>query len=188
MHNLLLIDSKRRKDDPCAACREKPRLYQGLASAFDHFGPAAAIIRELKYSGRFQFAKDAAAFMVIQFIRLNWPIPDLIVRLPQSFLRGLFRGYNQSLLIAKEFGKLIERPVVDVLKKRSGEFSQTGLNRSQRNELSQDAFRWKNRSDFTGKTLLVIDDVMTTATTLRHCGAVLQESFPRRIYGMTLCK
>ncbi|HSW86573.1 MAG TPA: ComF family protein, partial [Rhabdochlamydiaceae bacterium] len=111
--------------------------------------------------------------------------PDMIVPVPQSFSRGMMRGYNQSLLIAQQFGKLIDRSAHNVLKRRNNDFSQTGLNRQQRNQLRSDAFQWKKPIDLSSKTVLVIDDVMTTSSTLRRCGDVLQEGFPKGIYGMT---
>jgi competence protein ComFC len=171
----------------CERCGEQRNPFKGLAAAFDHIGPAASFISALKYGGRFKLAKDAAAFMLVQFSRLHWPMPDAIVPVPQSFSRWMMRGYNQSHLIAQEFGKMIERPVYDLLKKKSGDFSQTGLNRQQRSQLSSDSFRWKKPKNVSDKTLLVIDDVMTTSATLRHCGAVLQEGFPKCLYGLTFC-
>lgn len=170
---------------PCGLCKEYSHPFKGLASAFEHIGPAAALVSELKYKGRFKLAKDLAAFMFVQFCRLDWPVPDMIIPVPQSFSRGMIRGYNQSLLIAEEFGKRIDRSPHNILKRRNSDFSQTGLNRQQRNQLRSDAFGWKKPIDLSDRIVLVIDDVMTTSSTLRRCGAVLQEGFPKGLYGMT---
>lgn len=171
----------------CGHCRQEKSFFSGLGAAFEYYGPAATLIRELKYSGRFRFAKDAAALMLVQFTKLNWPLPDLVVPVPQSFASWLRRGYNQSLLIAREFGLLIDRPVLDLLKKKSGALSQTGLSRQQRKALDPHMFAWKKTYPVSGMTLLLIDDVMTTSTTLRHSAGVLQEGFPKSLYGLTFC-
>ena len=156
-------------------------------AAFDYFGPAAALVRDLKYGGRIGLATSMASYMALQFFRLEWPQPDLIVPVPLSFAHFLTRGYNQSLLLAEELGKILNVPVADPLKRSSETFSQSGLDKEHRLRLSAEAFTWKKQSDIADKTLLLIDDVTTTKTTLSHCAARLQEGFPRRLFALTFC-
>lgn len=171
----------------CDKCRQRIPSFKKAAAVFDHLGPAAALIHALKYNNRPDLAKDFAAFMIVQFTRLNWPIPDLIVPVPQSLSHYVMRGYNQSTLIANEFAKLLECPCLDLLKRHSGTFSQMGQNRDQRESLSEDNFSWKKSHLISDKTILLIDDVMTTGTTLRHCASMLQQGFPEAIYALSFC-
>jgi competence protein ComFC len=157
------------------------------AAAFDYFGPAATLVQQLKFARRVFLAKEIAAFLVIQLFRLGWPLPDLLVPVPQSWIRRLSRGFNQSQLIAQEMGALLNRPSVDLLKRRSGDFAQVGLDRQQREALSAQAFSWKRAFDLSDQTVLLIDDVMTTGRTLGCSAEILQESFPKAIYGLTCC-
>jgi ComF family protein len=125
---------------------------------------------------------------VAQFFRLDWPIPDVIVPVPISLTRWLDRGYNQSALIAKEMSTLLEVPALDVLKRRSGDYSQAGLSYAQRKTLSSNSFLLKKSLSIQEKTVLLIDDVYTTGTTLACSAEALCAGFPEHIYGLTLCK
>lgn len=171
----------------CEECSSKPSPLQQALAAFAHEGPAAAMVHQLKYEDCPHLAKDAAALMVVQWVRLNFSLPDLIVPVPQSFAHSLKRGYNQSLLIAEEMGKMLQRPVDELLKRSGSMFSQTGLSRTQRKQLPNDIFEWKKRKNISGLKVLLIDDVMTTATTLRHCALLLQQGFPKSVGGFAFC-
>lgn len=84
--------------------------------------------------------------MVVQLIRLEWPLPDFLIPVPQSFMHRLSRGYNQSQLIANEMSKLLNIPTYDCLKRSPDAFPQTALNRKQREQLSHDTVSLKNMS------------------------------------------
>ncbi|MEI8365131.1 MAG: ComF family protein [Parachlamydiaceae bacterium] len=172
----------------CQSCLEYPLLFDRVASAFDYEGPPATLIKQLKYGGQIHLAKGAAAFLVAQFISLEWPMPDVIVPMPSSFLRRLERGFNQSLLIAETFGQLVNRPVKDILIRTSGDFSQAGLNHEQRLKLRSSSFELKPGISLHDKCVLVIDDVMTTGSSLRCCAEALLPSFPKSLYAMTVCR
>jgi len=172
----------------CEACRKGGRSLQLMAATFEHIGPAACLVHAFKYAGRGDLAPDLAAWMVAQLVRLKWPFPDLVVPVPQSLSHFLSRGYNQSLLLAEEIGRFIERPIKDVLQRKSGGFSQSALNKTQREKLSQELFAWKCPYDVSDKTLLLIDDVLTTGRTLRCCAEVLREGFPKKVYCLTFSR
>lgn len=171
----------------CKECRENPPVFKRLAAAFDYMGPAATLLQNLKFHQQPGFAKSAAAYMVIQWERQNWPMPDLIVPTPQSFMHWLTRGYNQSALIAEEIGKLLDRPVANLLKRSSGAFSQSRLSQTQRKDLCSHSFSWKTEKELSDQTILLIDDVITTGATFRRCAAAIQEGFPAAIYGLAFC-
>ncbi len=171
----------------CPICAHKTSAVKKRAAAFDYMGPMATLVHQLKFAKRFPLAKDFAAFLVVQLDRLNWPLPDLLIPVPQSFTRKLIRGFNQSELIAQEMSCLLQRPCLNLLKRRSGDFSQMGQDRAQREALEASAFSWKKFHDLSDKTLLLIDDVMTSGTTLNHCATLLDEASPAAIYALTVC-
>lgn len=171
----------------CARCRERPPPFRRLGAAFDYTGPAATLIHHLKSGQAPYLARDLAAFMVVQLTRFRWPWPDLLVPVPLSFTHFLKRGYNQSRLLADEMGKLMNLPVWDPLRKSSAYLPQMGQDREQRESLSSDCFSWKHFQPMENKTLLLVDDVVTTGTTLRHCTRLLQEASSKAIYALTAC-
>lgn len=132
-------------------------------------------------------AKGASAYLTAQFLLLDWPLPDVIVPVPISFTRWFQRGYNQSFLLASGLGEMINRPVQEALLRKSGDFSQAGLNHRQRISLSGETILMKKHQGLQDKCILLIDDVMTTGTTMHKCAEALSEECPGRIYGLTLC-
>lgn len=172
----------------CPSCfRCKPVLHR-TAAAFDYAGPASTLVKRLKYAGQPYLAKGAGAFLAGQFLQLDWTMPDLLVPVPMAFTHWIERGYNQSMLLAESLGNILNVPVKNVLKRRSGDYSQAGLTFKQRMELSGNSFSLFEGEDLADKTIVLIDDVMTTGSTLRLCAEALIPGCPRNIYGLTLCR
>lgn len=172
----------------CFTCQQNPPVWHRAASALDYVGPAVTLVTAMKYGNQPYIAKGAAALMASQLSKLDWPFPDLIVPVPIPFTRWIQRGYNQSGHLAKYLGMMVERPVCQALKRRSGDFSQAGLSSKQRKELKSDSFTLVKKNALEDKIVLLIDDVMTTGSTLKCCAEVLLEGVPKNIYVLTVCR
>jgi ComF family protein len=159
-----------------------------MAAAFDYIGPAATLVRRLKYADQPYLSKGAGAFLAAQWIHLNWPPPDFLVPVPLSFMHWMERGYNQSRLLCESMSRILNVPIADVLRRKSGDYSQAALSRKQRVEFEHHTIELKKNPSLLGKTLLLVDDVMTTGTTLRKCGEVLLEGRPAKLYSLVLCR
>ncbi len=169
-------------------CKTKEQLFAGCASVFDYEGPASSIIKKMKYADMPFLSKGVAAYMVSQFIQLDWPLPEVIVPVPLSFTHQLQRGYNQSAEIAHEFGDFLKVPVESVLIRNKSGYSQAGLLRDQREKLSEETFSLRNGVDIANKRVMLIDDVYTTGSTLRCAAEALCHGFPFELYALTFCK
>lgn len=172
----------------CPACFHKKLLLTKLAAAFDYVGPAATLIKKMKYSNQPYLAEGAAAYLAAQFLELNWPMPDVIIPVPMAFTHWIDRGYNQSQLLAASLAKILGRPIQEALRRKSGDFSQAGLSRQQRLALDGKLIRLKKGQKLHDKTILLIDDVTTTGSTLNKCAEALIEDCPSAIYGLTVCR
>ena len=85
------------------------------------------------------------------------------------------RGYNQSLLLAKEIGKILNKPVrEDLLIKVKDNLPQKELNFKDRQENLKGVFRTINRKELKDKNILLVDDVMTTSATANICSDLLK--------------
>lgn len=177
-----------REVSPCSFCRQNPSLYYRLAAAFDYNGPAASLVQKLKYSNQPHLAQGMAAFLITQVEHLQWPLPTALVAVPQSYSRWLERGYNQAALIANELGLMIQRPVLNVLKRTSGDYRQTSLSYQQRKNLKNASFELIDSFKLHDQVIWVIDDVMTSGTTLQCCAEALSLGGPSKIYGLTFCR
>lgn len=172
----------------CLHCKQRYPVLNHIAAAFDYIGPAATLVKKMKYSNQPHLAKGAAGYMVAQFLQLNWSLPDMIIPIPMPLTHWIERGYNQSELLAQHFSNIIGCPVQNALERRSGDYSQAGLTLEQRKALNSDKFYLKNNVNITDKTILLIDDVMTSGSTMRQCAEVLFDAYASSIYGLTLCR
>lgn len=172
----------------CMHCRQEASLFQRKAAVFEYEGVAASMMRKFKYGGAPYLSKGIASFMFVQWERLEWPIPDIITYVPLSPLRLIERGYNQSELLASEFGKMLHRPVISTLKRKSGGFSQAQLTLEMRKNSTLLSFEKRKKISVERKTVLLIDDVMTSGSTLKRCAEALIDDEPSALYALTFCK
>jgi competence protein ComFC len=176
-------------DACCRECRRQPPITERAAAVFDYMGPAATFVKQMKYGGLSYLAQGGGAYMAMQMIKLDWPLPDLIIPMPMPSLKRLERGYNQSALLAESLGKLIGRPVKDIIKRSNGDYSQAGLNHQQRLMLKNDRFKLiKKEIKLYDQNILLVDDVMTTGRSLYCCAEALSAAYPAKIYALTLCR
>lgn len=171
----------------CADRRNFHGLFDGVSIVFEYLGPAASLVQQMKYSNKSYLAKGCGAYLAAQFLQMDWPMPDCIIPVPISWTHLIGRGYNQSLLLAEELGSILHRPVIKALKRRGGDYSQAGLSRKQRLRLNRASFFLNKLINLETKNILLIDDVLTTGSTLRRCAEALAEGFPQKIYSLVLC-
>jgi ComF family protein len=125
--------------------------------------------------------------LVIYLGILNWPV-DLVIPVPASLARLAERGYNQVSLLARPIGLGLELPyrphaLVKVRETRS----QVGLSAKERQENVRGVFR-ADQQIVKGKSVLVVDDVTTTGSTLEECAQALVRVGARQVYGLTLAR
>lgn len=176
------------KEKCCSQCRVKPPILDKMAAVFDYEGPAATLIKYMKYGGQPYLATAAGAYLAAQLLTLQWPMPDCIVPMPMAPLRRLERGYNQSELLAETLAGLLNIPCNKILGRRSGDFSQAGLNHQQRQNLSQEAFYLKKTNKLYDQKVLIVDDVVTTGSSLNCCAATLKGLYPAEVHALTVCR
>ncbi|MBS0656316.1 MAG: ComF family protein [Verrucomicrobia bacterium] len=174
-------------DAVCATCQQKRPSADFVAACFEYTGPAKTLIKEFKYQDSPGLATSLGSFLVLQFLALKWPLPDVVTFVPQSFIRTRARGYNQSKLLAYEFGKCTSRPVVELLRKTQSSLSQSRLTKKEREAVKPDLYAVKRPQDITHKAILLIDDVYTTGTTIDRCASALKAHAPSHIYVLTVC-
>lgn len=108
---------------------------------------------------------------------------DYITWVPVSFRRRYRRGYDQVELLAKSVSKELGIPICATLKKVRHTPAQSGLrDASQRKANVLGAYSVLPSCDISGKTVLLLDDVITTGATTSECAKVLQASGAEKIY------
>lgn len=167
-------------------CHRCPPQVLKCAAVFEHEGPIASLLQQFKLHRRFALANSLAPFLVLQWAALKWPLPDLIIPIPQTLSHRLQLGYNPSHLLATQLGLLLNTPVASLLKREGVTVSQTSLPLIERAALSSETFQWKTRKPPADQILLLIDDSMVTGATLRKAAERLKEAFPGQIFGLVV--
>ena len=150
-------------------------------------GTGGDIVHKLKYSGWTALAEPMAE----QMARLNFPRDvaeerDLLVPVPLAPSRARERGYNQSELLARLLGAHWNVSVMEALVRRRATETQTRLTPGDRLRNVAGAFATvPGGEDLTGRHVVLVDDVITTAATLNACAKALHEGGARIISYVT---
>ena len=114
---------------------------------------------------------------------------DTIIPVPISKKRMKERGYNQSLLIARELSKYAKIPLqANCLFKTRNIIEQSKLNKEQRKENIQNVYELKNGEILTNKRILLVDDIYTTGSTVNECAKILQQAKTEKIDVLVVAK
>lgn len=107
--------------------------------------------------------------------------PDLLIPVPLHSLRMLKRGFNQAYELGNYVGKLLDIPLLTgALRRYRNTRAQSGLSRKQRRKNVRGAFYWHGRAK-PDRHVALIDDVMTTGTTVTECVRVLKKAGAKRV-------
>ena len=114
---------------------------------------------------------------------------DLIVPVPLHPKRLRWRGFNQSLLLARQVSRLYEVPVDAFVLCRDRETApQTQLTEDERRKNVRGAFAVRPVKSLKGKSLLLVDDVYTSGATVNECSRVLIRGGAKEVYVLTLAR
>lgn len=184
-------------DPLCPSCEENwPACAEPLRKSFCREIYAAGVYKgfvhdlivRLKYRGEERLSSFLGRRMAEKVSRTY----DVIVPIPLHRKRLRERGYNQSLLLARSVGKVLKTDVDPfVLVKTRETPSQMGLKGEERRINLKKAFglrreEWKDKIE--GKTILLVDDVCTTGTTLDEASKALLSQGAKRVEGLVLAR
>lgn len=173
----------------CAPCHKKSDLFTFLSPFLYDNPPIRALIHDLKYRRIRASAPILAGLLVrsIHYFGTALPRHALIVPIPLSPARERVRGFNQSLLIAEDMGNALDIPVrSDILKKIKTTKPQMELRREERVKNLACAFAVSDSNAVRNRTIILLDDVKTTGTTLESAAKTLKAAGATRIWAITI--
>jgi len=158
----------------CTRCRKKKRAFEKAYVPFVYKDKVRSAILRFKFGNRQASGKTLAAYIFLKIRALEGQRPDLITFVPMHFIRRGMRGYNQAELLARALGKMMHVPVKPTLRKTKHILPQSKLGGRERQIAPRDVYKRRKGADVAGKKILLLDDVITTGTTLDICARVLK--------------
>ncbi len=167
----------------CGYCQKQKFYFDRAFVAFLYKPPISNWINEVKFGKNFSLAYSLGKLLKTIF-KNKIPKTDLIIPLPLSLKRLRERGFNQSFLITWGFSG--KRPFDRFLKKIIHTKPQTELSQKERWKNIKNAFVADESVE--GKTVLLIDDVMTTGATLNEASKALKKKGAKEVYVLALAR
>lgn len=149
-------------------------------------GATKSLIKAVKYKSVIGGCELLAEMI---YYYLKFPKVDYLVSVPISQRRRSERGFNQSEEIIKHLATFTGVPGVAVLKKSKNTINQAKIfNSAERYENIKDSFSLIDGAEriIKGKTVAIIDDVVTTGVTLNECARILKSIGVKKVYGIAV--
>ena len=172
----------------CSSCVSWQAKIDGIRSPFRFEGVIRQAVHELKYRN-LRAVAGLFARLLNDYLNTN-PMPaEVIVAVPLHPKRLRERGYNQSLLLARELSKLSKLPLVEdcLIRERHSPPQARTANVKERRKNVAHAFACRNRRP-KGKAVLLIDDVSTSGATLDGCARALKKAGAASVWGLVLAR
>ena len=165
----------------CASCAETPPPFDAGWSAFRYQVPIDKAVQGLKYNAGFRSAHWLGVEMAHALAQRPQPLPQLLLPVPLHADRLRGRGYNQALELAKAMGWVLEVEVDTRSASRlRATADQIGKSAAERRRNVKGAFAVQaGRLD--GKHIALVDDVMTTGSTLAELARACRKAGAGRI-------
>ncbi len=178
--------------DFCSLCKNNYYL-DGITIAGNYNDKIlSSLIKTLKYYFVIDLADYLGDFGYKYLYRINQSQDTKIIKrntlfipVPLSQKRLKWREFNQSELIAKNIARKFNLPLDNNLKKIKNNKPQTQLKKEKRLKNVKNCFIWKGES-LQGKNIILIDDVITTGSTLNECAQVLKKQNAKTVRGFVL--
>lgn len=170
----------------CAACRVHFPLFPRIepvpsgavcTAPFTYDTTVREAIIRFKFQNKKHYANSfaRAAAQAVGEVYKDMQI-DVITAVPLSAQSRRERGYNQSELVARKIGNLLDIPYEELLLKNKQNRVQHELNYEERLVNVQGVYIAPRPAHVLGKTILLTDDIMTTGSTLSECCKVLKKN------------
>ena len=174
----------------CANCAHRTIYFDAAVAAYRGRGIVRDVIHEFKYNRQIHLRHLVARWLraALDDERLGGYNFDVIVPVPLHPARQRERGFNQASLLAEILSAQTSIRCRPLLKRIRYTTTQTALDRSERMENLHNAFRLRKNADVRGLRVLLIDDVLTTGSTLSECARVMKRAGAISVHAATAAR
>lgn len=172
----------------CPQCLNEPeRLWLRAVALLEYRDDAGEMIRSFKFQNRPELARPLGDMLAQKVIASGIDF-DLIVPVPLYWRRLWQRGYNQAALLGERIASASGRKQLHVLKRVLRRTQQAQRNRKERHSELAGSFKLIAPQKVKGRTILLVDDVLTTGATLHAAAAELLKAEPLALYVAVLAR
>lgn len=177
----------------CPTCYSWPKGYIKNTAPFPYRNEFEELVRNFKFNYNGYLAESAAMAIFNEICSNKALIIDtaeaLIIPVPMSSKRKRQKGYNQAEVLAIQLAKIMDLEIeVNILQRPKDTPHQVGLNRKERRKNLSQAFaipRDKVKK-IENRPILLVDDVITTSTTLQECAKILLTRGAKKVFSVTI--
>lgn len=167
----------------CPVC-QKDFVFSRLTSVGWYDGALKSAIYAYKFGGKRGGAKTLAALLAVVAVPGS---SQIVVYVPTSAVHIRQRGFDHSKLLAQRFAAQVSLPCISALA-RTNNHRQLGGNKTARKSSIVGAFVPVNSQLYAGKEVILLDDVITTGSTLRECAKVLMQAGAHSVQALVIAK
>jgi competence protein ComFC len=174
----------------CPNCEDRTPAFDCAVSNYQAKGVLRDLIHRFKYGRQFYLRRVLTQYLVeaMQDTRIQADPADCVVPVPLHPTRLRERGFNQADALATTLSKRTRLPVLRCIERRLYTNTQTRFDRVERMQNLRNAFALRKNIDVRGKHLLLLDDVLTTGSTLHECALVLRAAGAESVRAITVAR
>jgi ComF family protein len=174
----------------CANCAHRRLHFESAVALYRSRGLVRKIVHEFKYERQIHLRHPVAAWLIeaLDDPRLRDRRFDAVVPVPLHPARKRERGFNQAELLAELLSVRAGLRFRDALERIRYTTTQTVFDRAERMENLHNAFRLRKKVNVRGSRVLLIDDVLTTGSTLSECARVLKAAGALSVHAATAAR
>lgn len=165
--------------ETCAVCLARPPRIARIRSAVAYGELSRSLAIRLKYGRKVAVARTMARYMAPLVACADEAV---LVPVPLHRTRLWRRGFNQSALVARELSRRLGIAMDPLALKRTRRTpALKGMSMLQRRKTVAGAFRVDDRKAVEGRTVILVDDVLTTGSTAEACARTLKRAGAARV-------
>ena len=174
----------------CANCAHRRLYFDAAVSCYRSRGIVRHLVHQFKYGRQFHLRHPLADWLgeTLHDPRLRDRRFDMIVPVPLHPARERERGFNQAQVLAELLMRKTSVPVRTALERIRYTTTQTAFDRAERMENLRDAFRLRASVNVQDLRVLLIDDILTTGSTLSECARVLRKAGAFSVHAATAAR
>jgi ComF family protein len=162
----------------CARCRPHRLRFEAAVRVGPYNDPLRRLIFQCKYQHREEVGHVLARLLAERLALAPWhDLIDVIVPVPLHWSRTLRRGFNQAELVSRDLARTGGSRAARRLRRVRSTPPQAKLNAQERARNVRGAFDLRrDATDLAGKRVLLVDDVMTSGSTVAECALMLRKA------------